>query len=54
MLALTAIDDVTDVSSSSETLNDLLVYDGTNYVNKGKHEIAPAMHLQKQTAQTYF
>ena len=29
-----AIDDVTDVNSSSETLNDILVYDGSNYLNK--------------------
>lgn len=42
-----AIDDVTDVSSSSETLNDILVYDGSNYVNKRKHEIAPAIPFTK-------
>ena len=42
-----AIDDVTDVNSSSETLNDILVYDGSNYVNKRKHEIAPAIPFTK-------
>ena len=42
-----AIDDVTDVNSSSETLNDILVYDGSNYVNKRKHEIAPAVPFTK-------
>ena len=42
-----AIDDVTDVNSSSETLNDILVYDCSNYVNKRKHEIAPAVPFTK-------
>ena len=42
-----AINDVTDVNSSSETLNDILVYDGSNYVNKRKHEIAPAVPFTK-------
>ena len=42
-----AIDDVTDVNSSSETLNDILVYYGSNYVNKRKHEIAPAIPFTK-------
>ena len=42
-----AINDVTDVNSSSETLNDILVYDGSNYVNKRKHEIAPAIPFTK-------
>ena len=42
-----AINDVTDVNSSSATLNDILVYDGSNYVNKRKHEIAPAVPFTK-------
>ena len=42
-----AINDVTDVNSSSEPLNDILVYDGSNYVNKRKHEIAPAIPFTK-------
>ena len=41
------VTNLNDTDISSETLNDLLVYDGTNYVNKGKHEIVPNVPFTK-------
>ena len=49
-----AISDISDTDISSETLNDLLVYDGTNYVNKGKHEIVPNVPFTKEDGTAQF
>ena len=51
MVLTLEVTNLNDTDISSETLNDLLVYDGTNYVNKGKHEIMPNVPFKKQTAQ---
>ena len=48
------VTNLNDTDISSETLNDLLVYDGTNYVNKGKHEIVPNVPFTKADGTAQF
>lgn len=47
-----AVTNLSDTDISSETLNDLLVYDGSNYVNKAKNEIVPNFTFTKADGST--